>query len=150
MEICALLRREAFVPVRTELSVFHCGLQLAGQIDALYTDAAGRCVIVDWKRCKELRQTSRDPLRPPLEHLADCNWFLYALQLNLYGFILESEYGLAVSRMFLGVVHPTADRGRCIEVPSLRAEIEAIVEHEIAAGRAGPPRPGPDARWESN
>ena len=148
LEICALLRREGFTVARTELSVFHCGLRLAGQIDALFQDAAGNYIIVDWKRCRELRETDREPLRPPLEHLPACNYFLYALQLNLYAYILESEYGCTVSRMLLGVVHPTAAHGRCIELPRLNAEIEAIVELEVAAGRAGPPRPGSDAPWK--
>ncbi len=127
--------------------MFHCGLQLAGQIDGLFTDADGCYVLVNWKRSKEIRETGREPLRPPLEHLPACNYFLYALQLNLYAYILESGHGCAVSRMLLGVVHPTAARGRCIELPRLRAEIDAIVGLEMSAGRAGPPRLGPDAPW---
>ena len=147
LEIFGLLRREGLMALRTELSVFHCGLQLAGQIDGLFTDADGCHVIVDWKRCKEIRETCREPLRPPLEHLPACNYFLYALQLNLYAFILESEYGCTVSRLLLGVAHPTAARGRCIELPKLHAEIDAIVGYEVAAGRAAPSRPGPSAPW---
>ena len=33
---------------RTELCLFHCGLCLAGQADALFLDSAGDVVILDW------------------------------------------------------------------------------------------------------
>jgi len=76
---------------------------------------------------------------PPLRALR------YCLQLNLYAFILESEYGFVVSSMFLAVAHPLRARGAIIEVPRLDSEIRALVEYEIAAGRATEPIAGPEA-----
>ena len=52
----------------------------------------------------------------------DTNYSMYSLQLNLYAYILESEYGFEVSRMLLGVFHPLSDEARCIEVPRLTEE----------------------------
>ena len=69
----------------------------------------------------------------------------YCLQLNLYAFILESEYGFVVSSMLLAVAHPLRVRGAIIEVPRLDSEIRALVEYEIAAGRATEPIAGPEA-----
>ena len=74
---------------------------------------------------------------PPLEHLPDCNYYLYCLQVNLYAYILESEYGFTVANMILGVVHPQRNNAQIIEVPRLTAEIRVLVEHEIA-GRSLP------------
>ena len=37
---------------RTEFSMFHCGLRLAGQAELLCRDADGRLVIIDWKRSR--------------------------------------------------------------------------------------------------
>ena len=74
--------------------------------------------------------------------MGDANYSLYSLQLNMYAYILETEYGFVVSRMLLGVFHPLSDEARCIEVPRLTEEIALLVEHEIAAGRATPPMPG--------
>ena len=34
---------------RTEISLFHCGLRVAGQADCLCRDAAGNLVIWDWR-----------------------------------------------------------------------------------------------------
>jgi len=56
-------------------------------------------------------------------------------------FILESEYGLHVSRMLLGVVHPLRPGPLVIEVPRMEHEIGLIV------GQEGSPAPaaGEDA-----
>ena len=42
-------------PFRTEVCLFHCGLCLAGQADALFVDACGHIVILDWKRTQCIR-----------------------------------------------------------------------------------------------
>ena len=70
--------------LRTELSIFSCSLRLAGQIDCLCRDRHGRLVIWDWKRSKAIRMDSPQQMKYPLCHLADCNYFCYALQLNVY------------------------------------------------------------------
>ena len=56
-----------------------------------------------------------------------------ALQLNIYRFILESEYGMVVGAMFLGVVHPSRSGPLCISVPRMQAEIELLCEVKDAA-----------------
>ena len=54
-EIYNALLLHGMVPHRTELCIFHCGLRVAGQIDALFLDASWRLVIVDWKQVRNLR-----------------------------------------------------------------------------------------------
>ena len=124
---------------RTEFSLFHCGLRIAGQADLLCRDPQGKFIIIDWKRSREIRFNGFRPMKPPLEHLPDCNYYLYCLQLNLYAYILESEYGFTVTHMVLGVVHPQRNNAQIIEVPRMSAEIRVLVEHEIAGGRASEP-----------
>ena len=68
-------------PFRTELSVFSKELNIAGQIDGLFSRDDGSYTIFDWKRCKLLRYDGRTPMHEPLEHLPDVNYFHYALQL---------------------------------------------------------------------
>ena len=121
---------------------------MAGQADLLCKDTDGKLIIIDWKRSRELKYASPfRTLKEPLEHMDDTNYSLYSLQLNLYAYILETEYGIEVSRMLLGVFHPLSDAARCIEVPRLSEEIALLVEHEIAAGRATQPMPGPRAEF---
>ena len=130
------LRDMGFKPYRTEICVIHIGLCCAGQIDALFIDDVGSLALIDWKRCKVTFDKFFRPLGPPLEHLPDCNGFLYMLQLALHKYICESEYGLKIDNLFLGVVHPAQDKPRLIRIPYLREEVEAIVEDQISRGLA--------------
>ena len=68
-------------PFRTELSVFSSRLNIAGQIDGLFSRGDGSYDIWDWKRFKLLRYDGQTPMHEPLDHLPDVNYFHYALQL---------------------------------------------------------------------
>ena len=128
--------------------MFHCGLCLAGQSDLLCKDTYGKLIIIDWKRSREIKYTNPyRTLKEPLEHMDDTNYSLYSLQLNMYAYILETEYGVEVSRLLLGVVHPLSAAARCIEVPRLTEEISLLVEQAVASGRATQPMPGPHAEF---
>ena len=89
-QIYHALLLQGMVPHRTELCIFHCGLRVAGQIDALFLDASWRLVIVDWKRIRFLRTEGFHPLRYPLDCLPDSNYWIYSIKLNLYRYILET------------------------------------------------------------
>ena len=146
--IFQILLLQGMTPHRTELCIFHCALRVAGQIDALFLDANWNLVIVDWKRVRTLRTEGFDPLRYPFDCLPDCNYWLYALQLNLYKYILEStEYAFDVSAMYLAVVHPEQPVPRLVEVPRLDAEMRALHEHEIEQGRAVSSAPSLDSAF---
>lgn len=133
-------------PLRTELSLFHCGLRVAGQADLIAVEEGGGVVILDWKRSKKIEyRNAYRKLKAPLSHLDDCNYNLYSLQLNVYRYILESEYGMRVTGMFLGVFHPNEPAPICVAIPRLDREISLLVEHEKSEGRAGDPVPGEDA-----
>ena len=121
----------------TEISLFHCGLCLAGQADALFVDLDGAITILDWKRTKCIRfDNPYRSLKEPLQHLPDSNGWLYCLQLNVYRWMLETEFGMRVSSMWLGQVHPCLARAKLIQVPSMREELELIVEDQIQRGDA--------------
>ena len=65
-------------PIRTELCIFHCGLRLAGQIDALFLDQESKLVIVDWKRIRELKyENPHASLLYPLDNLPDTNYWAW-------------------------------------------------------------------------
>jgi len=125
----AFMKARGLVPFRTELSLFHCGLQAAGQADLICkVEGTDKIVILDWKRSKEIKLSNRfQKLKAPLSHLDDCNFFHYAVQLNIYRYILESEYGLEVSGMYLGVCHPSDTRPKAVVIPILDREVNLIV-----------------------
>lgn len=135
------LRNCGFSIFRTEVYLFHCGLRLAGAPDLLCMDSKGDLVIVDWKRVSSITfDATFRSMKPPWQHLPDSNYWHYALQLNLYAYILETEYGMAVSSIYLAVVHPTQVKPRVIEVPRLPNEIRDLVSYEISNGNATPPQ----------
>ena len=123
-------------PWRSELSMYSTILQCAGQADLVMVSRDGSLVIVDWKRCKQLVYENKFRcLRYPLS-LPDTNYWLYALQLNIYAFFLESESHLyRVSDLFLAVAHPSS-AAQLVRVPRMRAEVDAIILYEREHGRA--------------
>ena len=116
---------------RTELSVYHRALNVAGQIDALFRDQDGHFVIVDWKRSPKISFDSLRQMLAPLDHLPDCNGSHYCLQLNLYRLFLEAE-GYRVSRMYICAFHTLA-QARVYEAPRLDKEMEAIMSQRFGS-----------------
>ena len=58
---------------------------------------------------------------------------MFVRQLNFYRYVLENEYDLHVSGMFLGIAHPLRLGPMCIEVPRLDTEISMLVEVELTS-----------------
>ena len=53
----------------------------------------------------------------------------------MYAYILDTEYGYEVSRMWLGQVHPILSQPRLLEVPKLD-HMALLVEDQISRGLA--------------
>lgn len=105
-----------YTPFRTEWAIFDPETRVAGKIDYLaYDPATGTYVIIDWKRSERISDRSfaafakKEPEYGfgPCSDLENCNYITYSLQQNLYKYILERNYGIRVSQMFLVQMHPT-------------------------------------------
>lgn len=119
------------VPYRTEWMVYDSDNKLAGSIDMIFENENGNLEIYDWKRSKEVSKTNnwgKFSCHPQLEHLPDTNYWHYSLQLNIYKFILEKNYGKKVESMYLVVLHPDNKNGNYIrlKVSDLQKEIKNI------------------------
>ena len=135
------------IPVRTEMSIFHCGLICAGQVDLLakYEDTS-EYVIIDWKRCKQInRDACGNVLSAPFEHLPRTNWSTYSLQLNIYRYILQTEYNLRVAELYLAIFHPSRRAPEVLSVPLMDYEMDLLVAHEIEVHGCGQADPADDA-----
>lgn len=125
-------RLEAFTPFRTEWRIFDEDIRVAGTIDLLCSCGGGEFEIYDWKRSNKI-----DPMadgynkygRNGLEHLPDTTYVHYCLQQNLYRYILETNYGMRVSRMNLVVLHPDFPTYEIVPIPRLNREIGIIVDY---------------------
>jgi hypothetical protein len=129
-------------PYRTEWTVFHEEARIAGSIDMVYeispTEETAASppplVIYDWKRCREITKTNaanKFATHPAIEHLPDTNFWHYALQLNIYKYILQNKYGKTVTDLYLIVLHPESSGYKRIKLPDLQTEVSELFEERI-------------------
>tara|TARA_B110000211_G_scaffold189169_1_gene215328 strand:- start:399 stop:1145 length:747 start_codon:yes stop_codon:yes gene_type:complete len=119
-------------PYRTEWMVFDTSLKLAGSIDMVYEQEDGTLLIYDWKRSKEIKKSNRwqSSTNKYLAHVPDSNFWHYSLQLNIYKYLLETNYGKTVAGMFLVCLHPNNQNQsfQRLEVPTMAAEVVNIIQ----------------------
>ena len=123
-----------FRPYRSEWRVFNEDVGIVGTIDMLFQRGDGTVAIYDWKRCKKIEKSSPwgRALHPAVCRLPDTNYWHYALQLNLYQFLLETKYDLKVSSRVLVCMHPDRATYELVPVEDLQAEIKLILANPNA------------------
>ena len=122
-------------PYRTEWAVYDTDYNIAGTID--FVDCQnGIFTIYDWKRSDKIIANGM-PVKVskyqekglyPLEHLENCAYYHYALQLSLYKFILERNYDMKISKLRLGIFHPSYDKPYMLEMPYLENEVKMLMD----------------------
>ena len=127
-----------FTPFRTEWRVFDEVLGIAGTIDLICSRKDGSFEFYDWKRSKSLIDEDGNVCKRNkfdarginvLEHVPDCSYAHYALQQNLYKYIVEKCYGLKISAMYLVVLHHDYNSYKVLSIPKLDKEINIIVNN---------------------
>lgn len=121
-------------PYRTEWAVYDWEQKIAGAIDFVdYQN--GDYIIYDWKRSDKLIAKNGLPIKsskygdkalPPIDNLDDSPYYHYALQLSLYKYILEKNYGITISKLRLGIFHPSYNKPYVLEMPHLKNEIDTL------------------------
>lgn len=126
------------IPYRTEWYVFDEESRLAGSIDMIFRAEADNdvdLIIVDWKRTLELKLGNHfQKGLQPIEHLDDCNFVHYSLQLNTYKYILEKNYGKKIRSMFLVIIHPNNQNYMMKEVLPLHKEVQLMIREKMNPG----------------
>lgn len=118
MAFDAWRQQQGLVPWRTEWSLFDDEDNFAGQIDMVYRTKTGEYVIYDWKRTRELKTDNRyDSGFGPLEDLDDCNYNHFILQLNIYQYVVERNYGIKIADRKVVLLHPDQTEPIRIDVP---------------------------------
>ena len=85
--------------IKSELRVHSEELMIAGTIDVVLETPEG-VMLFDWKTTSNLRMNnSFRQAKEPIEHLDDCNYVKFLLQLNLYKLLFERTYGKKVTGM---------------------------------------------------
>ena len=115
-------------PFRSEWRIFDERNKIAGTIDLICRNGS-LFDIYDWKRSTKTspNETVWKYGTNGLDHIPDLCYYKYALQQNMYTFILENDYDVKVNKMYLVVLHPEYDRYVKYEVPQLDKEISIII-----------------------
>ena len=123
-------------PYRTEWTVYHEELKLAGSIDMVYENQDGTLSIYDWKRSKDIRRINnfnKYALTECICHMPDSNFWHYALQLNTYKAILENKYDKKIKDLYLVRLHPENEEKtyELIKLPDLSKDIAELFQQRI-------------------
>lgn len=126
---------EHLKPYRSEWVVFDEEAKVSGSIDMIYYDGedTSSLVIADWKRSKEIKMENRwqRGISPHTNHLDDCNFIHYSLQLSIYKYILEKNYGKKISSCFLVILHPNQNDYLKYPIMDLDEEVSNIMNERI-------------------
>jgi very-short-patch-repair endonuclease len=122
-------------PYRTEWRIFDEQHHIAGTIDLISENGNGY-EMYDWKRSKKVVNSfNGEPIKNnqwqkgvgQLSDIDDTSYNRYCLQQSLYKYILEKNYGIKVSNMYLIVLYPEYDKYFKVEVPYLKDKAEYIL-----------------------
>lgn len=115
-----------------ELLLFNHEHKMCGQADMVFIDDERRVYIDDWKTDQKVDMKSFYTkrygytfLKAPLDHVHDTNYWLYAIKLSFYAFMLE-EAGFSIAEV--GFTHVGSEH--LYRVPYMKDEVFKILTHE--------------------
>ena len=124
-------------PYRSEWRIFDDKYNIAGTIDLISKNGRGY-EIYDWKRSKKVvNPYSGEPITIDkwgncgvgnLSDIDNTSYNKYCLQQSLYRYILEKNYNLKITKMYLVVLYPDYDDYYKVEIPYWKERIEYILE----------------------
>ena len=124
--------KDILIPIADEFLVGSEVYDIGGSIDNLfYNILSGEIVMVDYKTNKEIKYKGfRDAtMLVPLDHLQDCNYIHYCIQLNGYEKLFEDKTGLKIGEKIIVYFDENADDYEIIEVLDLKKETIKILEN---------------------
>jgi hypothetical protein len=125
-------------PYRTEWEVFSEEHKLAGSIDMIYKKKDGTFAVYDWKRSKEIKTSNTfENGYAPVDHLPNCNYWHYTLQLNVYKWFLETYYDLKISELCILIFHPDNNNYRRYKLNILGDEVKDMLDCRLRALKEG-------------
>jgi len=119
---------------RTEWMIYDKELKIAGSIDMVFKELDGTLSIYDWKRSKEIIKEPKFneySIDSEINYIPDTNYWHYALQLNVYKALLEKNYGVKISELFLVRLHPNSDNYEKIHVVNLQEDVKKLFNKRI-------------------
>ena len=125
-----LADRPSLKPFRTEWRICDMHYGIAGSIDFICRKG-NQFDIYDWKRSKKSSPDEKIYRygRNGLSSVPDISYWHYALQQNLYRYIVENNYGLKINKMHIVVLHPDFSNYKVYEIPRMDKEINIMLNY---------------------
>lgn len=124
--------KDRLIPIGLEQIVGSRDYDIAGAIDFLaYSKKLDTIIIIDYKTNKKIEFESYKDKKMlyPLNHIPDCNYYHYCLQLAIYKFILEYETKLKIyNKKWLIWMNEANDDFVLYECENLDNEAKKILE----------------------
>ena len=116
------------IPYRTEWEIYYEEKSIAGSVDMVFKNPDNTYSIYDWKRSKTIAKSNHFEFgKGDFDHLPNCNFWHYSLQLNIYKYILELKYNFPIKDLFLVVMHPNNTNYIRLECPNLQNEVICLI-----------------------
>ena len=134
-----------FVPY-TEIKLYSNQYQLAGTVDLLvHNPDTDEWIMADWKTNAKIDTSSwggKKGIHYATRLLDDCKLNKYALQMSLYQYLLESEYGIKIKNRYLVHLRPQQTMKyplgvKIFETPYLKPNVEKMLEERLQQKHRG-------------
>jgi len=122
------LNENTITPFRTEWHIYDLEHKIAGTIDLICRNGDSYD-IYDWKRSKKagpFETVWRHGIHG-LESVPDISFYHYALQQNIYKYILEKNYGIKVNNLHIVVLHPSLGKYIKYKMPDMQDKVKTIL-----------------------
>jgi len=116
--------------VRAELVVGDLDLRICGMLDKLFYNVNdSELQIWDYKTNKEINTYSKykNKMTNGLEHLAECEYNTYSLQLGVYKKIIEKNTNLRIGKSYICWINDNNDNYKVIKTKDLDEEVDLVL-----------------------
>lgn len=115
--------------IAAENIVYDEELGVAGTFDGLFHNLVNKSIdIWDWKTSASINKTSTNKMKI-LDHLDDCNFNEYALQLSLYRYIIERNTDIKIKFLNICQISTKNKNYNAFRVPYLKDEVIELLKH---------------------
>ena len=117
--------------VTPEQLVYNHEYKLAGQSDIFHFPGNNMFDVGDWKTNEKFKYYDpfKNYLKEPVEHLSQCDFNTYALQLSIYAYFYEIMSGMKCRKLFILYYWRDHNIFQVIPLNYLKNDVKLLLEH---------------------
>lgn len=125
-------------PYRTAWHIYSIKYKIVGTVDLVYKESDNSYIMCDWIRTNKLFDEEIGFIPSHnygkgiygMEKMTNNEYNIYCMKQNIHKYILEEEYGLNISKMYLLILHPDYSKYRTIYIPNRQCEAEYMLQNK--------------------